>query len=109
MNANDSSGFVPSAWRGCEPLEHLTDRLLEVHGNACLRRSCAPAAAAEPPATTWKIALAHNHPSGSAEWSRADELLTQTPKTGLPLVHVRVLDNLVVAGADVCSPERARV
>ena len=38
------------------------------------------------------------------EPSRADEFLTQTLKTALALVDVRVLDHLVVvAGADVCS------
>lgn len=49
------------------------------------------------------VILAHNHPSGSIEPSRADEFLTQTLKTALALVDVRVLDHLVVAGADVCS------
>lgn len=49
------------------------------------------------------VILAHNHPSGSVEPSRADEFLTQTLKTALALVDVRVLDHLVVAGAEVCS------
>ncbi len=49
------------------------------------------------------VILAHNHPSGSVEPSRADEFLTQTLKTALALVDVRVLDHLVLAGADVCS------
>ena len=49
------------------------------------------------------VILAHNHPSGAAEPSRADEFLTQTLKTALALVDVRVLDHLVVAGADVTS------
>ena len=49
------------------------------------------------------VILAHNHPSGAVEPSRADEYLTQTLKTALALVDVRVLDHLVVAGADVCS------
>lgn len=49
------------------------------------------------------VILAHNHPSGCVEPSRADEFLTQTLKTALALVDVRVLDHLVVAGADVCS------
>jgi DNA repair protein RadC len=49
------------------------------------------------------VILAHNHPSGSVEPSRADEFTTQTLKTALALVDVRVLDHLVVAGADVCS------
>jgi len=49
------------------------------------------------------VILAHNHPSGAAEPSRADEFLTQTLKTALALGDVRVLDHLVVAGADVSS------
>jgi DNA repair protein RadC len=47
--------------------------------------------------------LAHSHPSGSVEPRRADEFLTQTLKSALALVAVRVLDHLVVAGADVCA------
>jgi DNA repair protein RadC len=49
------------------------------------------------------VILAHNHPSGAVEPSRADEYLTQTLKAALGLVDVRVLDHLVVAGADACS------
>lgn len=49
------------------------------------------------------VILAHNHPSGWVEPSRADEFLTQTLKAALALVDVRVLDHLVVAGAQVCS------
>ena len=48
------------------------------------------------------VALAHNHPSGSAEPSRADEFLTQNLKSALALVDVRVLDHFVVAG-DQCA------
>jgi DNA repair protein RadC len=43
------------------------------------------------------VILAHNHPSGVAEPSRADEHLTQTLKAALALVDVRVLDHIVVA------------
>ena len=49
------------------------------------------------------VILAHNHPSGSAQPSRADEFLTQTLKAALALVDVRVLDHLIVGGADVVS------
>lgn len=49
------------------------------------------------------VILAHNHPSGAVEPSRADEYLTQTLKTTLALVDVRVLDHFVIAGAEVCS------
>ena len=47
--------------------------------------------------------LAHNHPSGVPEPSRADELLTQSLKQALALVDVRVLDHFIVAGADTVS------
>jgi DNA repair protein RadC len=47
--------------------------------------------------------LAHNHPSGSAEPSRADEMLTQALKQALGLVDVRVLDHIVVAGGATAS------
>lgn len=44
------------------------------------------------------VILAHNHPSGTREPSRADEILTQTLKQALSLVDVRVLDHFIVAG-----------
>lgn len=47
--------------------------------------------------------LAHNHPSGVAEPSRADEALTQALKAALALVDVRVLDHFVVARGSVVS------
>ncbi len=49
------------------------------------------------------VILAHNHPSGAAEPSRADEYLTQTLKSALALIDVRVLDHLVVGQAGVVS------
>ena len=49
------------------------------------------------------VVLAHNHPSGAPEPSRADEVLTQSLKTALALVDVRVLDHFVVGGADLVS------
>jgi len=53
------------------------------------------------------VVLAHNHPSGVAEPSRADEALTQSLKAALALVDVRVLDHMVVArGAVVSFAER---
>lgn len=42
------------------------------------------------------VVLAHNHPSGTPEPSRADEYLTQTIKAALALVDVRTLDHFVV-------------
>jgi DNA repair protein RadC len=44
------------------------------------------------------VILAHNHPSGIAEPSRADEQLTNALKQALALVDVRVLDHFIVAG-----------
>ena len=49
------------------------------------------------------VVLAHNHPSGAAEPSRADEFLTQTLKSALALIDVRVLDHLVVGHDEVVS------
>jgi len=47
--------------------------------------------------------FAHNHPSGLAEPSRADELLTQALKQALSLVDIRTLDHFVVAGGRLTS------
>ena len=53
------------------------------------------------------VVLAHNHPSGTVQPSRADEALTQTLKAALALVDVRVLDHVVVApGASLSMAER---
>ena len=53
------------------------------------------------------VVLAHNHPSGTVQPSRADEALTQTIKAALTLVDVRVLDHVIVApGAALSMAER---
>ena len=49
------------------------------------------------------VIFAHNHPSGVAEPSRSDELLTASLKQALALVDVRVLDHLIVAGTSTVS------
>lgn len=49
------------------------------------------------------VIFAHNHPSGVAEPSRADELLTTALKQALALVDIRTLDHFVVAGNRVVS------
>jgi DNA repair protein RadC len=49
------------------------------------------------------VVLAHNHPSGTVEPSRADENLTRTLKSALALVDVRVLDHLIVGRAEILS------
>jgi len=52
------------------------------------------------------LVLFHNHPSGVAEPSRADEMLTRRLKEALALVDVRVLDHFVVsAGGSVSFAE----
>jgi len=49
------------------------------------------------------VVLAHNHPSGSVQPSRADESLTQTLKAALALVDIRVLDHVIVAPGQALS------
>ena len=54
------------------------------------------------------LVLFHNHPSGVAEPSHADEAITQRLKNALALVDVRVLDHFVVsAGESVSLPNGA--
>lgn len=57
-------------------------------------------------ALAWNAAaliLVHNHPSGVADPSEADRLITGVLKSALALVDVQVLDHLIVAGATVLS------
>jgi DNA repair protein RadC len=49
------------------------------------------------------VVLAHNHPSGSAQPSRADKALTQTLKDALSLIDVRVLDHVIVGRTETLS------
>jgi DNA repair protein RadC len=49
------------------------------------------------------VVMAHNHPSGTAEPSRAGELLTQSLRQALALVDVKVLDHFIVAGTNTLS------
>jgi DNA repair protein RadC len=49
------------------------------------------------------VVLAHNHPSGSVQPSRADEALTQTLKAALALVDVRVLDHIIIGQGETLS------
>lgn len=49
------------------------------------------------------MVFAHPHPSGVAEPSAADELITRRLKEALELVNIRVLDHLIVAGGQVVS------
>ncbi|KHN49533.1 RadC family protein [Pectobacterium fontis] len=67
----------------------------EVHPREILKASLRHNAAA--------VILAHNHPSGCAEPSQADRHITDKLKDALSQLDVRVLDHLVVGGAEVVS------
>lgn len=79
----------------CEELFRGTLTQTSVYPREVLKRALALNAAS--------VILAHNHPSGVLEPSRADELLTQTLQSSLQLVDVRVLDHLVVGRAGALS------
>jgi DNA repair protein RadC len=49
------------------------------------------------------VILVHPHPSGVAEPSQADELITRRLREALGLVEIRVLDHLIVAGDEILS------
>ena len=49
------------------------------------------------------VIFAHNHPSGVAQPSQADELLTRNLKEALALVEIKVLDHFIVAGSQTLS------
>lgn len=66
-----------------------------VHPREVVKRALALGAAS--------VILAHNHPSGVAEPSQADELLTHRLRDALALVDMRVVDHLVVGAGDVVS------
>jgi len=49
------------------------------------------------------VIFAHNHPSGVAQPSAADELITRQLRDALALVDVKVLDHFIVAGRSALS------
>jgi DNA repair protein RadC len=49
------------------------------------------------------LVLAHPHPSGAAEPSHADELITRRLREALALVDIRVLDHIIIAGGEAMS------
>ena len=49
------------------------------------------------------VIFSHNHPSGLAEPSRADEALTKTLKQVLELIEVKVMDHIVIGGTSTVS------
>jgi DNA repair protein RadC len=80
---------------GFETLFQGTLSQTSVHPREVVKRALALNAAA--------VILAHNHPSGVAEPSRADEFLTRTLKDALALVDVRVIDHIVVGAGSTAS------
>jgi DNA repair protein RadC len=66
-----------------------------VHPREVVKRVLAHNAAA--------VIFAHNHPSGLAEPSQADQRITDRLKSALLLVDVRVLDHMVVGDQEVVS------
>lgn len=79
----------------CEELFRGTLAQTSVYPREVVKRALEHNAAA--------VIFAHNHPSGVAEPSRADELLTTALKQALALVDIRVLDHMVVAENIVVS------
>lgn len=66
-----------------------------VHPREVVKRALAHHAAA--------VILAHNHPSGVAEPSRADEAITHRLRDALGLVDVRVLDHIIIGDGQTVS------
>ncbi len=78
-----------------EELFHGTLGQTSVYPREVVKRALAHNAAA--------VILAHNHPSGVAEPSQSDQLLTDALKQALSLVDVRVLDHFIVAVGQTLS------
>ena len=78
-----------------EELFHGTLTQTSVYPREVVRRALHHNAAA--------VILAHNHPSGVAEPSQSDRMLTDALKQALGLVDVRVLDHFIVAGTGCLS------
>ena len=66
-----------------------------VHPREVVRRALHHNAAA--------VILSHNHPSGVAEPSQADQQITHRLREALGLVDVRLLDHLIIGDGDYCS------
>ena len=79
----------------CDEMFHGTLTQTSVYPREIVKAALAANAAA--------VIFAHNHPSGVAQPSRADELLTGQLKEALALVDIKVLDHFVVAGTQCLS------
>ena len=80
---------------GCEELFRGTLTQTSVYPREIVKAALKANAAA--------VIFAHNHPSGAAQPSQADELLTRNLKDALALVEVKVLDHFIVAGRQALS------
>ncbi len=80
---------------GCEELFRGTLTQTSVYPREIVKAALKANAAA--------VIFAHNHPSGVAQPSQADELLTRNLKDALALVEVKVLDHFIVAGNQTLS------
>ena len=78
-----------------EPLFHGSIDNTSVYPRQVVKRALAHNAAA--------LILCHNHPSGVAEPSQADHVLTKRLKTALEYVDVRVLDHFIVGEGEPLS------
>jgi DNA repair protein RadC len=88
--------------KGFEKMFRGTIDCAQVHPREVVRRALEVQAAA--------VILCHNHPSGIAEPSEADRVITARLREALALVDVRVVDHLIVgAGACVSLAERGLV
>jgi DNA repair protein RadC len=89
--------FLDNKHRVIAPEELFRGTLSQasVYPREVVKRSMALNAAA--------VIFAHNHPSGVAEPSAADQAITRALRNALELLDVRVLDHLVIAGNEVVS------
>ena len=78
-----------------EELFHGTLNQTSVYPREVVKRALAHNAAA--------VILAHNHPSGVAQPSQSDHMLTDTLKQALSVVDVRILDHFIVAVGQTMS------
>ena len=81
--------------RGVEELFQGTIDGASVHARVVVQRALEVNAAA--------VLFFHNHPSGVAEPSRADEAITRRLRDALALVDIRVLDHFIVTGEQSLS------
>lgn len=78
-----------------EPLFYGTSDGASVYPRQVVKRALAHNAAA--------LILSHNHPSGIAEPSQADRMLTERLKEALALIDVRILDHFIVGDGEPLS------